>query len=144
MLANNGKTSGVSLFLKIYREEQVLKRTSIYYYDNVVLYWFVCFIFRLIYAELLQEKRSLYTSPEEFQRLIKQVLSWDIRSVSQRTQNEESSRNANNEEVSVNEYRDTIYHLNLEGLDVAYRITFNSNVLVEDVTISPNTNIPSN
>ncbi|KAH7854837.1 hypothetical protein Vadar_018244 [Vaccinium darrowii] len=31
------------------------------------------------------EKKSLYASPDEFQSLIKQVLSWDIRSLSQRS-----------------------------------------------------------
>ncbi|GER38049.1 Nef-associated protein [Striga asiatica] len=33
----------------------------------------------------LLDKKSLYASPDEFQCLIRQVLSWDIRSVSQRT-----------------------------------------------------------
>lgn len=84
------------------------------------------------------EKKSLYKSPEEFKILIKQVLSWDIRSVSQRTQVEESYGKTEYEHVSSSS---SIYHLNLEGLDVAYRITSNSNVLVEDVTLSPNTNI---
>ncbi|XP_024965419.1 tRNA (adenine(37)-N6)-methyltransferase isoform X2 [Cynara cardunculus var. scolymus] len=81
------------------------------------------------------DKKSLYTSAEEFKRLIKQVLSWDIRSVSQRSQDEEEGPS----QVSSN---DTIYHLNLEGLDVTYRITSNANVLVDDVTLSPNTNVP--
>ncbi|KAI3801674.1 hypothetical protein L1987_29786 [Smallanthus sonchifolius] len=78
----------------------------------------------------VMDKKSLYTSPEEFQILIKQVLSWDIRSVSQRTQVEETCEKTKTED-------DIIYHLNLEGLDVAYRITSNSNVLVENVTFSP-------
>ncbi|KAI3513931.1 hypothetical protein L1887_12168 [Cichorium endivia] len=72
-------------------------------------------------------KKSLYKSPEEFQSLIKQVLSWDIRSVSQRTQDDE--------EPSRSKFHDTIYHLNLEGLDVAYRIKLNGNVIVEDVNV---------
>ncbi|KAL4571306.1 hypothetical protein LXL04_018064 [Taraxacum kok-saghyz] len=71
--------------------------------------------------------KSLYSSPEEFKNLIKQVLSWDIRSVSQRTQDEQ--------EPSRNGGHDTIYHLNLEKLDVSYRITLNGNVLVEDITL---------
>ncbi|KAI7733842.1 hypothetical protein M8C21_027751, partial [Ambrosia artemisiifolia] len=83
------------------------------------------------------DKKSLYTSPEEFQILIKQVLSWDIRSVSQRTQVEENYEKTKKEQVHNNEVRDSIYHLNLEGLDIAYRITSDSNVLVENVTISP-------
>ncbi|CAH1432656.1 unnamed protein product [Lactuca virosa] len=73
-------------------------------------------------------KKSLYKSPEEFKSLIKQVLSWDIRSVSQRIQDEE-------EESSTNESHDTIYHVNLEGFDVTYRITLNGNVLVDDITL---------
>lgn len=84
----------------------------------------------------MQDKTSLYTSPEEFQILIKQVLSWDIRSVSQRTQVEEKYEKTKNNQGYENEGRDTIYHLNLEGLDVAYRITSNRNVHVESVTIS--------
>ncbi|KAJ0788505.1 putative trmO-like domain, YaeB-like superfamily protein [Helianthus annuus] len=84
------------------------------------------------------DKKSLYTSPEEFQILIKQVLSWDIRSVSQRTQVEENFEKTKNEQIYNNEVQDVIYHLNLEGLDVAYRITSDSNVLVENVTFSPN------
>ncbi|XP_071725230.1 uncharacterized protein [Rutidosis leptorrhynchoides] len=92
----------------------------------------------------MDKRKSLYTSPEEFQKLIKQVLKWDIRSVSQRTQNEESADETNDEHVSGDVCRDVIYHLNLEGLDVTYRITSNSNVLVEAVTISSNINIPPN
>nr|XP_043621733.1 tRNA (adenine(37)-N6)-methyltransferase isoform X2 [Erigeron canadensis] len=90
----------------------------------------------------MDKKRSLYSSPQEFQMLIKQVLTWDIRSVSQRTQKDEISGKTDNENVSGNEFSDTIYHLNLEGLDVRYRITSSSNVLVEDVT-SPNTMPPA-
>ncbi|KAD3066334.1 hypothetical protein E3N88_34213 [Mikania micrantha] len=83
------------------------------------------------------DKKSLYTSPEEFQILIKQVLSWDIRSVSQRTQVEENCERTKTEQAYSKEGRNIIYHLNLEGLDVAYRITSNSNVIVESVTFSP-------
>ncbi|KAK9055208.1 hypothetical protein SSX86_026290 [Deinandra increscens subsp. villosa] len=84
------------------------------------------------------DKKSLYTSPEEFQTLIKQVLSWDIRSVSQRTQVEENCEKTNNEQDNPDEGRDVIYHLNLEGLDVTYRITSKSNVLVENVSLQNN------
>ncbi|KAK1420913.1 hypothetical protein QVD17_22878 [Tagetes erecta] len=81
-------------------------------------------------------KKSLYTSPEEFQILIKQVLSWDIRSVSQRTQVEEKYEKTKNDHVDNNEVHNIIYHLNLEGLDVAYRITPNTDVFVERVSLS--------
>ncbi|KAJ9548528.1 hypothetical protein OSB04_021071, partial [Centaurea solstitialis] len=83
------------------------------------------------------DKKSLYTSAEEFQRLIKEVLLWDIRSVSQRSQDEQGPS-----EVSSNDDETRIYHLNLEGLDVTYTITSNANVLVQNVTHSPNTNLP--
>ncbi|CAI9098691.1 OLC1v1035381C1 [Oldenlandia corymbosa var. corymbosa] len=106
------------------------------------------------------EKRSLYTSQDEFKGLIKQVLSWDIRSVSQRnrphssiakaepngmpkdaavlekhSENDEEAENV--EEVEVSTSSDyIIYHLILEGLDVSYRIDVNSNVVVEKVNHS--------
>ncbi|CAK9139085.1 unnamed protein product [Ilex paraguariensis] len=99
------------------------------------------------------EKKSLYTSPDEFQSLIKQVLSWDIRSVSQRIQPHNSPLKIENgkilgnasdldvyqdQEGSENERQqvslpcgDIMYHLILEGLDVSYKIDWNGNVLVE-------------
>ncbi|XP_071722874.1 uncharacterized protein [Rutidosis leptorrhynchoides] len=103
------------------------------------------------------EKNSLYATPEELQRLIEQVLSWDIRSVSQRTrphssikagnseesgntsdlddyQDEEASDHGNKESDSTS--REVLYHLTLEGLDVSYRIDCNGNVIAERVAVS--------
>ncbi|XP_038711118.1 putative S-adenosylmethionine-dependent methyltransferase RcsF isoform X2 [Tripterygium wilfordii] len=106
-----------------------------------------------------RENKTLYESPDELLSLIKQVLSWDIRSVSQRnrphgslvTGNYEASQNSldlddyQDEEASDSETeqarsscKDLVYHLNLEGLDISYRIDSNGNVVVEDVTISSN------
>ena len=39
---------------------------------------------KFIKLNLLQQKQAFYASAEEFQDLIKDVLSWDIRSLSQR------------------------------------------------------------
>lgn len=107
-----------------------------------------------------QEKKSLYASPDEFQSLIKQVLSWDIRSLSQRSRPhnrlahlengdrvdddtedlvdglDESASFTKGEGVSLSS-GDVIYHLILEGLNVSYRIDFDGNVLVEQVIRSP-------
>ncbi|XP_004297870.1 PREDICTED: uncharacterized protein LOC101313506 [Fragaria vesca subsp. vesca] len=101
-------------------------------------------------------KNSLYASPDEFQNLLKQVLSWDIRSVSQRTRPHESfiaSHNDNHLNDLSDDYQDEeasrprneqppqssgdiIYHLILEGLDVWYRLC-DGNVVVEKVTEAP-------
>ncbi|KAL5775149.1 hypothetical protein ACOSP7_012706 [Xanthoceras sorbifolium] len=104
------------------------------------------------------EKKSLYASPDEFQRLIKQVLSWDIRSVSQRNRPHDSivkmaNGNALDNTSDLDDEQDEetsggksdrnpipsesiIYHLILEGLDVSYRIKGNGNVIIERVTFS--------
>ncbi|KAB5514434.1 hypothetical protein DKX38_028340 [Salix brachista] len=104
------------------------------------------------------KKKSLYASPDELQCLIKQVLSWDIRSLSQRNQphdpliktgNGEAPNSAldsdqnQDEEASDSENSqvchpsgDVTYHLILEGTNVAYRIDFNGNVTVENVVVS--------
>lgn len=104
-----------------------------------------------------QGKNSLYASADEFQSLIKQVLSWDIRSVSQRnrphnvastTKNSNQLENASDpddlrdeegsdygSEQSALSYGEIVYHLVLEGLDVSYRIDFNGNVIAEKVSI---------
>lgn len=107
---------------------------------------------------MFKGKKSLYASPDEFQSLIKQVLSWDIRSLSQRNRLYDSHVQTRNGKVSVSDsdsYQDEeastptsdqallsfgriIYHLNLEGLDVSYRINCDGNVIVEEVAISPN------
>uniref|UniRef100_A0A2C9ULW3 TsaA-like domain-containing protein n=1 Tax=Manihot esculenta TaxID=3983 RepID=A0A2C9ULW3_MANES len=110
-------------------------------------------------------KKSLYASPDEFQHLIKQVLSWDIRSVSQRNQPHDpifkegngkdlcgspDSDGNHDEDTSGNENvkvplhsEDVIYHLILEGINVSYRIDCNGNVMVQKAIVSseyPNVN----
>ncbi|XP_057500400.1 uncharacterized protein LOC130784520 isoform X1 [Actinidia eriantha] len=108
------------------------------------------------------EKKSLYASLDEFQSLIKQVLSWDIRSVSQRSRphnslvKRENGLRVTDDTVDLDDYPDeaasengsegfslpssgeTIYHLILEGLDVSYTMDSNGSVLVEKVTLSSN------
>ncbi|CAN4126494.1 unnamed protein product [Withania somnifera] len=82
---------------------------------------------------------SLYTSPIEFQNLIQQVLSWDIRSVSQRirphkTENSSMNNATLEDDDSQEELHildDIIYHLILEGLDISYKIDYDGNVHVE-------------
>ncbi|KAI8020473.1 tRNA (adenine(37)-N6)-methyltransferase [Camellia lanceoleosa] len=104
------------------------------------------------------EKKSIYASPDEFQSLIKQVLSWDIRSLSQRSRPHNSIVNTENDvrvdsntmdvdddqdEAATNSAgegvsllsSDIIYHLTLEGLDVSYRMVSDGNVVVEKVTL---------
>ncbi|XP_017250263.1 uncharacterized protein LOC108220893 [Daucus carota subsp. sativus] len=101
------------------------------------------------------ERKSLYGSPNEFKNLIRQVLSWDIRSVSQRNAPHDSQliqqngSTINNSDVSnhpedesnessmdLSSNGDKIYHLILEGLNVAYKIDCESNVYVHTVTSS--------
>ncbi|XP_047182625.1 tRNA (adenine(37)-N6)-methyltransferase-like [Vigna umbellata] len=104
---------------------------------------------------IVAEKKSLYASPGEFQSLIKQVLSWDIRSLSQRNrphdallknENDELLGNASDVDDHENETlvhereqnaidsSEIIYHLILEGLDVSYRIDHVGNVIVDNVS----------
>lgn len=102
-------------------------------------------------------KKSMYTSQNEFQSLIKQVLSWDIRSVSQKNRPHNTiikAGNANgntlsNRSLNLDEHldeesldpepglslqsEDVVYHLILEGMDVSYRIDCNGDVIVEKV-----------
>ncbi|KAH0915567.1 hypothetical protein HID58_030013 [Brassica napus] len=73
------------------------------------------------------EKKSLYGSADEFKSLITQVLSWDIRSMSQRNKPQDTS-----------DADSTVYHLVLEGLDVSYMIDNESNILVQDVSLPNN------
>jgi len=108
-----------------------------------------------LYGFMIQEKKSLYASPGEFQSLIKQVLSWDIRSLSQRNrphdalpkkENDELLGNASDVDDHENETlvhereqnainsSEIIYHLILEGLDVSYRIDHDGNVIVDNVS----------
>lgn len=100
-----------------------------------------------------QEKQSQYKSLEQFQNLIKEVLTWDIRSVSQRTRphpvvinkvrdivDEETEEDNFKEEVypeTTNALNQVVYHLILEGIDVSYRIDENSNVVVEKANVHP-------
>ncbi|XP_073044221.1 uncharacterized protein [Primulina eburnea] len=103
------------------------------------------------------EKKSLYFSPDEFLSLIKQVLSWDIRSVAQRSHPHNALRKTDDCSVEDDDtvvrscvreedfehghepqslsFQDVIYHLVLEGLDVSYRIDSIGNVLVEKVSL---------
>ncbi|XP_025015321.1 putative S-adenosylmethionine-dependent methyltransferase RcsF isoform X2 [Ricinus communis] len=106
------------------------------------------------------KKKSLYASSDELQCLIRQVLSWDIRSVSQRNQphkpfykngNVNSSHGSlhsackHDEDISSHEddqvfhSENVIYHLVLERINVSYRINNNGNVIVEEATISTET-----
>ncbi|PKA65445.1 hypothetical protein AXF42_Ash005779 [Apostasia shenzhenica] len=87
------------------------------------------------------ENISLYSSIDEFESLIKQVLSWDIRSLSQRSlpRNRDptllSVGTVNEDSSSSN---DIIYHVILEEVDISYRIDGKSNVIVEKATIVSN------
>ncbi|CAH9140971.1 unnamed protein product [Cuscuta epithymum] len=107
----------------------------------------------------IMEKKSLYSSSHEFQCLIRQVLSWDIRSVSQRIRphisavrpdngigDEHNQDLENSADLTMSEEKnedvnstssDSMYHLILEGLDISYRIDCSGNVLVEKVNLSP-------
>lgn len=118
----------------------------------------------LFFFFFFQEKKSLYKSACEFQCLIKQVLSWDIRSVSQRSRPQISRMETDNaitdndilelencpdkmseensEEVNCSS-SDTTYHLVLEGLDISYRIDCTGNVLVEKVSLLPQSELRS-
>ncbi|KAK1289272.1 hypothetical protein QJS10_CPB18g00238 [Acorus calamus] len=112
------------------------------------------------------EKYSLYASPMEFQSLIRQVLLWDIRSLSQRTRPHQAIMenltngytNSNNKSASNNDPDteiddgissgsssqkaslprpgDITYHLLLEGIDISYRIDGDSNVVVEKAMLT--------
>ncbi|CAM8966386.1 unnamed protein product [Rhodiola kirilowii] len=102
------------------------------------------------------KKRSLYASPDELQSLIKQILSWDIRSVSQRNKSDGSqyeqngnilmdsrpnykeercAKVADTSRDAPNSFKDIVYHLALEGLDISYRIDNDGNVTVSNVTL---------
>lgn len=108
---------------------------------------------------LLATGGSLYSRTDEFKALITQVLSWDIRSISQRNRPHEALDKAENgsniledvqepaygkyDELSSNVYTEScissgnvVYHVILEGMDVSYRIDGNGSVLVEKVSLS--------
>ncbi|KAL2502320.1 hypothetical protein Fot_36168 [Forsythia ovata] len=99
----------------------------------------------------MAEKKSLYASPSEFEILIRQVLSWDIRSISQRSRPHDfpvhtetgstvddasTLEHYQEDEAFENGFSAVIYHLILEGLDVSYRIDSKCNVIVENITVS--------
>nr|AFK43160.1 unknown [Medicago truncatula] len=117
------------------------------------------FISSLESCWITAEKKSLYASPGEFQSLVMQVLSWDIRSLSQRNRPRDAIRKKEKgqllcdtsdvddehlgetaivherEQNSLNSM-EVVYHLILEGLDVSYRIDHDGNVIVEKVSTS--------
>ncbi|KMT03355.1 hypothetical protein BVRB_8g198910 isoform A [Beta vulgaris subsp. vulgaris] len=108
----------------------------------------------------LVEKSSLYSSPGEVKKLIEQVLSWDIRSSSQRHRPHKTLLTAGNiEEVDVSPYAEycegeeafdlvtkncdpslVVYHLILEGLDISYIMDCKGDVVVDSV--SPVSSLP--
>ncbi|KAB2626002.1 hypothetical protein D8674_017662 [Pyrus ussuriensis x Pyrus communis] len=77
----------------------------------------------------------IYASPDGFQNLIKQVLSWDIRCVSMNSQPHNSfikSENGKELNQCPDDYHgkeDKIYHLILQGLDVSYRLDCEGSVV---------------
>ncbi|MBA0679749.1 hypothetical protein Goari_011501 [Gossypium aridum] len=93
------------------------------------------------------EKKSLYSSPDELKSLVKQTLSWDIRSVSQRNRPYNNllkigSGDASDNASDLDDSQDgeasgeLIYHLILDGMDFSYKIDGNGNVMVKEVHIS--------
>jgi hypothetical protein len=99
---------------------------------------------------LFQGKQTLYASADEFQDLIKEVLSWDIRSLSQRIRPHQVTLEHETDNYASKcdkDYRKTedceatdscsvvAYHLHLEGIDVSYKIDENSNVVVDNAAL---------
>ncbi|KAK3133385.1 hypothetical protein QOZ80_6AG0535870 [Eleusine coracana subsp. coracana] len=92
------------------------------------------------------QKQSLYASADDFQDLIKEVLSWDIRSLSQRMRPHqvtlETEENTHCGKEGGEDHKDgacstVVYHLHLEGIDVSYMIDQDSNIIVEDAALLP-------
>uniref|UniRef100_A0A0A9CVV2 Uncharacterized protein n=1 Tax=Arundo donax TaxID=35708 RepID=A0A0A9CVV2_ARUDO len=92
------------------------------------------------------KKQSLYASANEFQDLIQEVLSWDIRSLSQQIrphqvtmESEADDRGGKEGDEDHNDGSCSciVYHLHLEGIDVSYRIDQDSNIVVEDAAPLP-------
>ncbi|CAA7407342.1 unnamed protein product [Spirodela intermedia] len=101
-------------------------------------------------------KWSLYASDDELKDLIRQVLSWDIRSMSQRNRphdatsadksgasDVQSDMGNESDEGSRESARassllpdEVTYHLIVEGVDITYRIDENSNIMVEGASLS--------
>lgn len=82
------------------------------------------------------------------------MLSWDIRSVSQRSRPHQPSAQISDDDVENDNEAfenggdlvsslssNVLYHLILEGLDVSYRIDSDANVVVEKVTIASHTKV---
>jgi tRNA (adenine37-N6)-methyltransferase len=96
---------------------------------------------------LFQQNQSLYASADELQDLVKEVLSWDIRSLSQRTrphkvtleseENTHSSKEVDEDHEGGGVCSSVVYHLHLEGIDVSYRIDQDSNIIVEGAALIP-------
>ncbi|XWS27300.1 hypothetical protein CRYUN_Cryun26dG0102900 [Craigia yunnanensis] len=101
-------------------------------------------------------EKCLYSSQDELKNLVKQVLSWDIRSLSQRNRPHDTLIKIGNGDTAdnISDLDDSpdgevsgygselaasgeiIYHLILEGMDFSYRIDCNGNVIVEKVHLS--------
>ncbi|XP_040930383.1 tRNA (adenine(37)-N6)-methyltransferase isoform X2 [Gossypium hirsutum] len=93
------------------------------------------------------EKKSLYSSPDELKSLVKQALSWDIRSVSQRNRPHNNllkigSGDASDNASDLDDSQDgeasgeLIYYLILDGMDFSYKIDGNGDVMVKEVHLS--------
>lgn len=103
---------------------------------------------------LFQEKKSLYSSADELKNFVKQVLSWDIRSMSQRSRPHDSLVKTTGHELSdgssdsdghlddkvssgtQSSSGSIIYHLLVDGLDVSYTIGCHGDVVVGKVVLS--------
>ncbi|KAE8807069.1 hypothetical protein D1007_16612 [Hordeum vulgare] len=98
------------------------------------------------------QKQALYASADEFQDLIKEVLSWDIRSLSQRLRPHQVNIKSEADDYGSEAHEDcrnkedyqaavscpiVVYHLHLEGIDVSYKIDENSNIVVDDAALLP-------
>lgn len=101
----------------------------------------------------LQGKQSLYSSPQEFQLLLEQVLSRDIRSLCQRQRPHNAAMNDLDLEYRAPEVEDgpgnashmksgkpqgeeVTYYLVLEGIRVAYTVN-HGQVLVTGANLTP-------
>ncbi|KAE8654635.1 BNR/Asp-box repeat family protein [Hibiscus syriacus] len=95
---------------------------------------------------LSAEKNSLYSSLDELKSLVNRVLSWDIRSVSQRNRPHNNllkigTAEASNSTLDLDDSQDRqvadseelMYHLVLDGMDFYYEIDGNGNVIVKEV-----------
>ncbi|XP_022965024.1 uncharacterized protein LOC111464972 [Cucurbita moschata] len=104
----------------------------------------------------LIEKKSLYASADELKNFVKQVLSWDIRSLSQRSQPHESyltttrghelSDGSSDSDGHLDETlpsgtsqsssKIVVYHLLVDGLNVSYTIGCQGDVVVRKVELA--------